>query len=118
MNAKLQADDPVGVLAARGQHQDWDINLRPQSATDLEAVDVRQHDVKNNCVEATARVAGLEDCINPRLTGHAGFDDRPGGGKIVPQHVSEARIVIDDQKAVRHVCSLSPQPRSGQPGFA
>jgi len=54
VGADLEADDPVRVVAARGQHEDRHLRTHPDPAADFEAVDVGQHDVQDDGVEARA----------------------------------------------------------------
>ncbi len=48
VGAELEAGDAVGLLVARGQHQDRHLRVRAHLPADLEAVDPRQADVEHD----------------------------------------------------------------------
>ena len=48
--AKLQPNYPVYLLALSGEHEYRNISLAAQYSTDLEAVELRKHDIKDNQV--------------------------------------------------------------------
>ncbi len=48
VGAELQADDPVGLLAHRGQHHDRHLGLAAQPAGEVEATLARQHQVEHD----------------------------------------------------------------------
>ena len=64
VGAELEADDPVGLRAARGQHHDRDVAAAPQRAADVAAVavgqgQVEQHDVGLDLVGELERLAAV-----------------------------------------------------------
>ena len=97
VGADLESDDAVRVLAARGQHQDRRLRAGADRATDLEAVDIGQHHVENDGVER-----GRFERGEPIAAAETALDDEPGRAQIVRQHGGEARIVVDDEKPLRH----------------
>ena len=100
VGADLQSDDAIHLLAARGQHQDRRLGARADRAADLEAVDVGQHDVEDDGVERRAVERG-----EPVATGEAALDDEAGGGQVVRDHGGQPRVVVDDEKPLRHNAS-------------
>ena len=48
IGAQLQADDPIGLLAHRGQHHDGHLGLAAQPAREVEATLARQHQVEDH----------------------------------------------------------------------
>ena len=48
VGAEFQADDPVGLLAHRGQHDDRHVGLGAQPAGEVEAAFARQHQVEHH----------------------------------------------------------------------
>ena len=55
VGAHLQADDAVGLVAARGQHDHRDFRLRAQLAAQRQPVVAGQHHVEHDQVEVPAR---------------------------------------------------------------
>jgi len=110
IGAEFEPDNPVGVLAARGQHQDRHVALRAQAAADFEPIDIGQHDIEDD-----GAIGPITDYrLDPRRAAMASLDHKPALGQIVAQHVGEADIVIDDQYRVGHQRVLLP--RMGEKG--
>ena len=51
VGSHLQADNPVRLLAPRGQHQNGHIGAAANEPQHLKAVDARQHDIEDHGVE-------------------------------------------------------------------
>ena len=92
VGAQLEADDPVGLGAERGQHDHRDVAAGAQPAADLETVDPGQHQVEDHQVGRVVAhqrgdglaVAGLVDLV----TGRAQVGDHD---------LAHGRVVIDHQ---------------------
>ena len=97
VGADLKADDPIRFLAARGQHQDWRLRARPDIAADFEAIEIGQHHVENDGVERRAVERG-----QTFAAGETELDSKTGRAQIVGHHGGQPRIVVNDEKAIRH----------------
>jgi hypothetical protein len=72
VGAHLQADDPVHLRVARGQHQDGDLAGGPHPPADVPAAETRQHQVEDQQVGPLAlevadglRAVGGGDDLHP-----------------------------------------------------
>ena len=98
VGAELQADDPIGVVAPRGQHEHRHVGGGPDAAAHLEAVQIGQHHVEDH--------GGR---LHPRQGGEPGRGvvrdiDLHAGRRmeVLADHRSEARVVLDHQDPLGH----------------
>ena len=119
VGAHLEADDAVHILAARGEHQDRGVGVRPaaraQVAAQGESVLAGHHEVEHDQVDAV----GLERGLHLAPVG--------GGGaaqalllEVVGEQLADVAIVIDDQDVVGRVhagFSMAWIIRPGGAGF-
>jgi len=91
VRAHLEADDAIGLLAARGQHDDRRVRLGAQLAAKRQAVLARQHQVEHDQIDLAAR----ERCPH-RLA--VGSDTRLETvlAQICPEQGADLGVVIDD----------------------
>ena len=92
VGADLESDDPVGLVAARRQHQDRRLRPDANSPADFEPVDVRQHHVEDDRVECSA-----VDRLQAVTAREAALDRKAGRSQIVEHHGRESRVVVDDK---------------------
>ena len=85
VGADLEPDDLVDVLVARGQHQDRHVGALADPLADLDAVDVRQHQVEH---DQRRRVRG-------------GLAERVGAGRRRPHRVAGVPQVERDERGDR-----------------
>src|SRR5918992_2904515 len=101
---ELQARDDVDGLRLGREHHDRNLALAADFATDLEAVERRQHDVQDDGVEVTA----LDR--RQRLTPIGlGRDSEAGALEAQTSQLTDGWIVFDDQQSLVHGVPLSPQ---------
>jgi len=104
VGAELQADDAVHVVAAGGEHQDRSLVRGAEFAQDVEAADVRQHDVQDQDFE----IADLERGQSVGAVMHARHLEMLGF-QIFREHLAQLAIVVDEQHAAlagrRRFCS-------------
>ena len=92
VGAELEADDRVDVVVPRGEHEDGRVAAPPDLPADLEAVDLRQHQVEDDEVGLVPAVE-----LEARLA-VAGGDDRPALLlEVEPEEVDDVPLVVDDQ---------------------
>jgi hypothetical protein len=97
VGAHLQSDDAVGLLAARGEHDDRHVRAAAQVAAQLQPVGARQHQVEDDQVGTR----GLERAAH-------GLAVRRGGDavallvQILAQEAARLGVVVDDQDVVLH----------------
>ena len=106
VGAHLQSDDAVGLLAARGEHDDRHVGVLAEYAADLEAVEDGEHQVEHDEV----RVPVLRDLEG---VGPVGRD-----GGVVPFELQVSlddlrhnAFVVHDENSSRHDV-VAPVPRS------
>ncbi len=105
VGAQLQADDAVGVIDPRGEHDDRDGGgggVGAQGAGDVEAVAVGQHQVEHEQVGALA--AQGAHGAGPVV----GADDPEAGLlQVGPHQARDLAVVVHHQNGLRHRrCSL------------
>jgi hypothetical protein len=91
VGAEFQADDAVGFLPHRGQHDDGDVGLGAHPAREVEAGFAGQHQVQHDDVV----VAGGPDAAGfPRVAGDG--DAHPVLFQEAGQQVADLAVVVDD----------------------
>ena len=101
VGAELETDDALGFLGAGGEHDDRDRGgrlVRAHDAADLEAVDVRQHQVEHDQIRAAGRAIGCS-ASRPDATRSV---TKPALSRYRADELGDVRIVLDDQDARRH----------------
>ena len=96
----VEAAQPVGLLAARGQHDDRQmrgVGAAPQPAADLEAGELRQHPVEQEQVGLPLLDQGHRLLAVERLG-----DGEAGRLQIVGEQLLQRRLVLDDQDQRLH----------------
>ena len=97
VGAQLEADDALGLLGAGGQHDDRDRRGRlvgTKQPADLQAVDVRQHQVEHQQLRRTRR-----DRLQRLAAGGGALGEETGLVEITSDELGDVRIVLDDQDA-------------------
>ena len=92
VGAELEPDDPVGLLAARGEHDHRQLGARADPAAELEPVRARKHHVEDDevgrvALEQLARavaVGGLERPVALPL-------------EVADDDLADRRLVVDDE---------------------
>jgi hypothetical protein len=108
IRTEFQPDDPIAVLAPRGEH---DYRHRAGSANGFEDVDsvlTRQHDIENHQIRRT-----LRDGLNTSFAIVHGLDFESFLRQIIHEQIAKFLIVVNHQElgfALRH-CIL--QTRTG-----
>ena len=97
VGAELESDDAIGLLAARGEHQDREIGSGPHAATHLEAIEIGEHHVEDQGVDPAAR--GAREPARAVAT-RRHLETRRA--EILGEHRGEALVVFDDQDALGH----------------
>ena len=92
VGAELQADDPIGVVAPRGEHEYRHPGARADPPAHLEAVQIGQHHVEDDGIGLRARERG-----EPGRRVVRRLDLHPGRVQVLADHRGEARIVLDHQ---------------------
>jgi hypothetical protein len=90
---ELEADDAVGGVTPGGEHEHGHVALRPQAPQHLEAVQVRQHAVEDDRVEAAPPGREAGGAVEALLHGEA------RRAEVGPEHAPETLVVVDDQDA-------------------
>src|SRR6185503_7201541 len=98
--AQLEADDAVDLLAAGREEEDRDPVVLPDPPADLEAVDLGQHHVEDDEIDA----ALLHRLERGRAALHRG-DGEALLLERVQEDLTDARLIIDDQDVLVHVLS-------------
>ena len=109
VRADLQAEDPVHLLGAGGQHDDRHQVVLAELPADCQPVQVGQHPVKDHQVRCLPldlgqRAAAVEGLLH----------DVPVGQQLVADQVVQVHLVLDDQDQ-GHVRARLPTPASGAP---
>ena len=92
VGAELQADHAVGLVAARGQHDDRHLRLAPDLAADVVAGAVGEHQVEEDEVGAHAR--GRVE----RVRGSAGdLEVEALAGEGLGERLRDGRLVLDEE---------------------
>ena len=113
VGAHLQSDDAVGLLAARGEHDDRDVGVGAQVAAQREAVVAGQHQVEHHQVEC----APVQ-----RLPHGAAIGDRGRAQAVLLEIAAEQGpdlgVVVDDQDVVGsiHGVITARGPAADTPG--
>ncbi len=102
VGAELEPDDAVVFVAARGQHDHRHRALRPQSATDLEPVDLRKHQIKHD--EVGPALGRLRSASSPAPTDST---SRPAF-EITNDDLAHRRVVLDHEDITRVRSPLRP----------
>ena len=103
VGAQLQADDAVGLIAARGQHHHRQVRAAAYLPAHVEAIAVRQHEVENHQV----CVVRAQPC--QAVGGGFGVRDIESGvGRIVDHHTGQAGVVFDHQQGLMHQGRFPP----------
>ena len=94
VGAELEADDPVGLRPARGEHQDRDVAAAAQRAADVAAVAVGQREVEQDDV-------GLDLVRQLERAGRRGGHERLEAlaRQRLRERPRDARLVLDEQHA-------------------
>jgi len=90
--SKLQADDRVDVIAPRGEHQHRRVTTAPDLPADLEAIDLRQHQVEDHQIGLVALVEG-----EGRLAVVRGQHRPALPLEIELDQLDDVPLVVDDQ---------------------
>ena len=100
VGAELEPDDPLRLLGARGQHDEWNrggLLVRAQTAADLETVDVRQHQIEHH---QSGRIH--RDHLQRVATRCGAICLERGFLEVARHELRDVRIVLDDQDARGH----------------
>ncbi|MNJ42522.1 hypothetical protein D3C77_374930 [compost metagenome] len=100
IGAQLQANHPVGLIGAGGQHDDRHLCQTPMlahPATEAEAVFIGQHDVEDHQVP----LAALQGLAKAAPVGR-GSDLETGAAEVGVQQLANLLIVIDHQYRLTH----------------
>ena len=92
VRAELEADDPVGLLAAGGEHDHGELGARADPAAQLEPVRPRQHHVEHDQVGSSrlderARIVAVA-CLERRV---------PLALEVAHDDLADDRLVVDDE---------------------
>src|SRR5436190_1244510 len=92
VGAKLEPGDSVGLLVARGEHEDWHVRASPHQPGDVEPVDAGQADVEDDDPDLVPAELGQ------RLFSGADPDDAPAAALEIPaSHGADRMLVLDEQ---------------------
>ena len=116
VGAELETDDRVDVVVPGGEHQDRGVAAPPDLAADLEAVELRQHQVEDHeirvvasmAVEAPRRRRGLRRPRSPPSRGTAGPGRRCGARRR--RRGSSSRVGLVGDGGGRHAAEDTPRP--------
>ena len=105
VGAGLEADETIGLVPQRGQHDHRDRPPGAEPAAHLETVDAGQHEVEDD------EVRGLLGHPAQRLlpVTHA-FDVVPVADEVPSDDVGHGRIVVDDHDPAGRIGVVSPRP--------
>ena len=105
VGADLEADDLVDVLVARRQHQDRQVAALTDALADLDAVDVRQHQVEHD----ERRLLRLDEsqCLGAARGGANGV---AGVLQIRGDERCDRRLILDDEHRLRLRRHAVPYP--------
>ena len=102
VGARAQPPHLVGLVAARGEHEDTECGvLLAKPAADFEAVHAREHEVEQDQVELL-----LESCLHRGFTVADGVDLVARVRKQVDQSLAQAGFVFDHENAHRRAPSM------------
>ena len=96
IRADLEADDPIGLLTSRGQHQDRNIGRGADAAKDLKAIESGQHHVEEDGVPGSGQ--RLLDAIGAGMHGGDFVTERL---EVLDQQPAEFFVVIHQQDTAR-----------------
>jgi len=94
LGAELEADDPVHVVAARGQHENRGAVGGAELAQHIEARDARQHHVEDQDLE----LADLEQSERIAAVVHA-LDLEMLCAQVLAEHLTKLAIIIHQEHA-------------------
>jgi hypothetical protein len=97
VGAELQPDDLVDLRALRGQHDDRDARFLAHDPADLDAAELRQHQVEHD--EVRALLAESLQRLPPVGGGH---DPEAVGLQRLGQRFAESCLVVDDEDRASH----------------
>jgi hypothetical protein len=97
VGADLEPDDAIGLLVARGEHEDRHLRAHADVAADLEAVLARQADVEQHHPDLVA----LE--LDERLLAGPHPDDAVAVAReVAADELSDRGLVFDEENGPRH----------------
>src|SRR6266516_7940481 len=92
VGAELEPGDSVGLLVARGEHEDWHVRASPHQPGDVEPVDAGQADVEDDDPDLVPAELGQ------RLFSRPDPDDAPAAAlEITASHRADRMLVLDEQ---------------------
>jgi len=98
VGADFEADDPVGLVAPGGEHENRDVGPGADAAEDFEAIDAGEHDVEDDGVPGAGAGAG-EGLLDAVEAGVGGCDGIAEGGEVVGEEAAEFPVVVDQEEA-------------------
>ena len=103
VGAELEADDPVDLLTARGQHDDRNVGLGPDQAAEVSSVPVGEHHVQQDQVgrRCAPGLGGLLD-----RSRDLGVEALPS--QVLGERLGDRLLVLDDQDTRFHAGIVSP----------
>jgi len=84
-------------MTARRQHQDRRRRVGADLAAYLETIDIRQHHIQHNGVEAIARVQ-----FQSRATAGGVRNSKPCAAEILAQHLGEPHVILDEEDLLHY----------------
>src|SRR5581483_680950 len=103
---QLQAENPVDLLAAGREHDDRDVGLLPDLASQVPSVAVRQHDVKEDEVGRFSAVGGAG-----LLEGHRELRGKPLPCETLRERLCDRPLILDDQDPPLHAVMVPRRER-------
>ena len=97
VRAELQPDEPVGLVDARGEHDDGDVGLAPQGPAHVQPIAAGQIEVEDDQVGSFAPRNGQGVAAVAR-GGHA----EPAAFEVVARQLDYFRFVVYDQDQLVH----------------
>ncbi len=101
---ELEPHDHVERVAPRGEHHDRNLAVATDRPADLEAVELREHDVEDDEVVRTASELGQAFTA-------VGRSRDPEARSLEPERrrLSDGRVVLDQEHALVHELTVGPR---------
>ena len=107
---ELEPDDRVDVVVPRREHEDGRVAAAADLAADLEAVDLRQHEVEDHEVGVVAGVEGEGGLSVARA-----HDDEALLLEVQAQQVDDVPLVVDDEDRLHPRRRIASAPSTSGP---
>ena len=109
IGTNFQAENPVDVLAARGEDQHRNRRLGTQSTQDIEPSHAGQHQIEHN-----KSMFHREGAFQPANAIVDGFDCEAFGCQALGEQPAQLNIIVDDENAI-HSLQGSSLPLDARP---